>query len=160
MILMKASKDAQIESKKLEPKLKELGTDKIRQELKESEERIKKLGAEATSEEAKANYIKLLRCFRWLMLVMLLRCFPYNQALATAQTAEARASAALWCSCCLSARFLIDSGYINSLARDIAAKAGISENEEILSDIATALRTGKYDDLEEKGIMKVLWFLA
>lgn len=122
--------------------------------MKESEERIKKLAAETSSEDAKANYYQASAMLQMVNSRNAAAMLPYQQALAAAQTSEAKAAASLSGVHAAYQQGLIDSGYVNSLARDIAAKAGVSENQEVLSDIATALRTGKYDELEKQGIMK------
>lgn len=152
--IREATSQAQIESANLEPKLKALGADKIRKEMDGIEANIKVLAEQQNTEQEKAAYYQAAAMASQVNSYVAAAMLPYNQMLAAAKTQNERAQASLAAVHEAYQQGIIDSGYIQSMAREMAANAGKAENAEVISDIATALRTGKYDKLEAAGIAK------
>lgn len=146
--IREASKSALIESNEWDAKLKSANHRMIFKRIDEISVNMSKSQAEIETEYSKQAYYEAKAILDKANVHQIYAMLPYQQQLAEAKTEEARAAASLAMVHTAYQQGLIDNGAIESTAKQLAEAAGLSENQRIISDIATGLRTGDFSKTE------------
>lgn len=149
-----ATSEARVEYENLKPSVTRANLRQIDAQLDSIEATVKKTAAETETEASKKVYYDAAAILSRVNASNAVEMLPYQKMIASATTSEKRAAASLSAVSAAYKQGLIDNGYIEAFAREMAANAGVAENNEALSDIKTALRTGDYSKTEQKGYMK------
>lgn len=115
----------------------------VKQSITESEHRVDKLIAETKSEEYKQQLMFADTVLKYANVQEIQSLLPLKQELMRTEAGKNRAEIGWMAVQTLYQQGLIDNGFVESTCREAAAKAGIAEGNEAISDIQTALRTGK-----------------
>lgn len=142
-----ATADARKQAAILQNQLTRTNIKSLYKGIDEAESRITKNIEQAHSEQEKQNLMVAQRMLANANAEQIIELLPYQKMLASAQSESARQAAVLSAVSAAYKQGLINNGYIESFAREMAASAGVAENNEVLSDIKTALRTGDYSDV-------------
>lgn len=141
-----ATKDAQVRAAELENVLRETNNQVLWKRMDEINANITKSIEETHTEQAKQALYEIEGALKHASAYQIYALVPYQQQLMAAQTEEAKAAAVLSSVHTAYQQGLIDAGYIDSLAREAAANAGVAEDKQMLEDIKTGLRTGKWPE--------------
>lgn len=146
-----ATKVAQIRAAELENVLRETNNKVLWKRMDEINAGITKSIEEAHTEQSKQALLEIEGSLKHASAYQIYALVPYQQKLMAAQSiesteraAEAKAAAVLSSVHAAYQQGLIDNGYIESLAREAAANAGVTEDKQMLEDIKAGLRTGKW----------------
>lgn len=114
----------------------------INQGIRESEARIGKLIKETDNEELRSQLIIAETLLKRATADEIQSLAPLKAELLKAQTGKERAQIGLLAAQTLYQQGLLDNGYIESMCKDMSAKADISVDAATVSEIQTAIKTG------------------
>lgn len=156
--IAEATKQYRIEKERLDNALSEANRKAIYKSIDEASVRMSKLQAETDTEYEKQAALRMEAALKQASAYQIYQLLPYEKAYKAAKTDEARASQALSAVQTAYQQGLIDNGYIESLARDAAARAGSAEDKQIIDDISAGLRTGNWPEyLQDTSAFKSLF---
>ena len=133
--------------------------DLIYQKRQESIAQMKKLNEEALTESTKRALNQATEILQRAEAFEIVQLMPYKIQLMEAQTASEKAQASLYAVNQLYQQKLIDSGYIDSLCRQMEASASGTESDSVVKGITAKLRSGNTLDPADFGDSKVSNFL-
>lgn len=151
--IKEATKENEIEAAKLRNNLTRAQEKAVYKGIDEACTRMSKNQAETDSEYEKQN---LMRAQRALQNATAWQIYQLTPALNNYYNAQGQAARGAAAAAFVKAAYdyeLIDNGYVDSIAKEAAAKAGIAGDEQVIKDIAVALRTGDWQKLEDMNIM-------
>lgn len=147
------TKDVQVQQKKANLDFSQKQLQEIDKKMEHMDEDINLKREQANSELAKQAYSLVQqavgRASARLMHTQaneIVQMLEYNKRLSEARTQHEKAAAGLAGIQAAYQNGLITRGYLDKLVDKVGAEAGIKLNEQQLSDIATALRTGDYSN--------------
>lgn len=152
--IKEATKENEIEASKLRNNLTRAQEKECYKRMDEIAVRMSKIQAETDTEYEKQTLMQAERCLKNATAWQIYKLTPALENYYNAQSQAARGAAA---AAFVKAAYdyeLLDNGYVDSLAKEAAAKAGIAEDDKVVKDIAVALRTGDWDKLQDMGVMK------
>lgn len=110
------------------------------------EANIGKLIAETRSEEARSELIMSQKFLADANARQIVEMLPYHQALAEAQTAQAKAQATLAAVNAAYQNKILNSGYLDSMFSEMSARASSAEAQAQMLQIKAAIRNGTFGD--------------
>lgn len=116
--------------------------DLVYQRKEESIASMKNLLQQADTEASRRNLFEAQSILYRMEAYEIVEMMPYKQQYMNAQTSAQKAYAALMGVQQLYQQKLIDSGYVESLAREMSARADSAEAQAAVNDLMSAIRTG------------------
>lgn len=133
------------ESLKIQNELSRKQVDEIYQNIDESLERIKLTAAQTDSELAKKFLIQAQSHLANASAYRVAAMIPYEQALMSAQTDAARATAALnWVNEAYQQK-LIDGGFVSYMCDEMKSRASSANSKAVIDDIDASIRNGTFN---------------
>lgn len=146
--IKEATKDLEIEAAQLRNNISRAEEKQIYSLVDKCAQDIRESIARTDTEETKQMLNKAAARLDDMKAYEIIQMLPYAQALAEAQTEEAKATAALASVKAFYEQKLIDGGYIDSLLKTAAADANITMSEEQMRAWDAALKSGDYSKVE------------
>lgn len=122
---------------------------KINSELDVLSKQAQKYAEEAKTEVEKQAYYIAESALKNAEASQIVALMPYREALMNAETEAARAQAAFSAIQVMYQQRLLDSGYLDSMFREMEANAASAESKAKLQDLQTRIRTGQLINVSE-----------